>query len=77
MGSPYIIFFIIVGVARDLWTFVFCLLGVSWVMQKSLFELLISWKGTFGKKRSLYIYIYIFFFWGAGGGGGGGAFCYV
>jgi hypothetical protein len=39
-------------------------------MQKSVFELLISWKGTFGKKRSLYIYIYIFFFGGLGVGVG-------
>lgn len=48
-GSRQIILSSLWG-ATGLWTFVFCLVGMNWVMPKSVSELLFCWKGTFGKK---------------------------
>ena len=54
--------------AHSVWTFVFCLLGVSWVLSKQVVELFACWKGGFGCHWSVVILgslfsLYISFFY--------------
>jgi hypothetical protein len=49
-GEPVDHLFLHCEVARALWGFVPCLLGVSWVMPRSMTNLLACWKGPFRKK---------------------------
>ena len=39
-------------VAQDLWSMIFCLFGVSWVMLCSVKELLLSWAAWSGRRGS-------------------------
>ena len=43
-------------IARKLWSMVFGLIGVSWVMPKCVVELLASWQGWFGRHRNIAIW---------------------
>ena len=43
-------------VARELWTMVFSLFGVNWVMLKGIMELLASWKGNFNMGNNVGIW---------------------
>ena len=42
--------FILCGVARELLDFMWCLIGMGWVMPKMVQDLLTSWIGSCGKK---------------------------
>ena len=46
-------------VAMDLWSMVLGLFGVSWVMPKSVVELLACWQGWFGRHWNGHIWIII------------------
>jgi hypothetical protein len=43
-------FFLHCAVALELWSLVFCLFGVSWVMPNFMMGLLSYWKGQFDKR---------------------------
>ena len=36
-------------IAYELWSMVFCLFGIHWVMPYKVSELLASWQGKFGR----------------------------
>jgi hypothetical protein len=40
--------------AREIWSMVFGLFGVYWVMLSSTLELLECWQGSFGKHRNVF-----------------------
>ena len=42
--------------AQELWTFVFCLFGISWVMPLRVLDLLSSWRGNLGKSSSAVVW---------------------
>ena len=44
-------------VAMDLWSMVFGLFGVSWVMLQSIVRLLACWQGRFGRHQNGYIWL--------------------
>ena len=46
-------------VAMDLWSKVFGLFGVSWVMLQSVAGLLTCWQGRFGRHRNGYIWLIV------------------
>jgi hypothetical protein len=37
--------------SQDIWSLVFCLFGISWVMLDKVVDLLACWKGDFGKSQ--------------------------
>ena len=45
-------------IASKLWSLVFCLFELHWVMPLKVVELFESWQGKFGRHRNLF-----FFFW--------------
>ena len=40
-------------IAYELWSMVFCLFGIHWVMSYKVSELLASWQGKFGRHRNI------------------------
>ena len=38
-------------IAYELWSMVFCLFGIHWVMPYKVSELLASWQGKFGRPK--------------------------
>ena len=40
-------------IAYELWSMVFCLFGIHWVMPYKVSELLASWQGKFGRHRNI------------------------
>ena len=42
-------------IASDLWYMILVLFGVSWVMPKSIVELLACWEGHFGRHQNGHI----------------------
>ena len=40
-------------IAYDLWSMVFCLFGIHWVMLYKVSEVLASWQGKFGRHRNI------------------------
>jgi hypothetical protein len=42
--------------AQAIWSLVFCLFGISWVMPARVVDLLSSWMGGFGKSRSALVW---------------------
>ena len=51
-GKPVDHLFLHCSIAKDLWSMVFGLFGVSWVMPQSIVELLACWLGWFGGHRN-------------------------
>ena len=49
--------FIYCPIAFDLWSMVFTLFGIHWVMPKIVVELLAYWQGKFGRHRNYAIWI--------------------
>jgi hypothetical protein len=42
--------------AQAIWSLVFCLFGISWVMPARVIDLLTSWMGGFGKSRLAFVW---------------------
>ena len=40
-------------IAFELWSLVFCLFGIHWVMPHKIIELFESWQGKFGRHRNI------------------------
>ena len=40
-------------IACELWSLVFCLFGIQWVMPQKVIELFESWQGKFGRHRHI------------------------
>ena len=40
-------------IACELWSLVFCLFGIHWVMPQKVIELFESWQGRFGRHRNI------------------------
>ena len=40
-------------IACELWSLVFCLFGIHWVMPQKVIELFESWQGKFGRHRNI------------------------
>ena len=40
-------------IAWELWSLVFCLCGIHWVMPHTVIELFESWQGNFGQHRNV------------------------
>ena len=40
-------------IACEMWSLVFCLFGIHWVMPQKVFELFESWQGKFGRHRNI------------------------
>ena len=45
------------SIAFDLWSMVFTLIGIHWVMPKTVVELLACWQGKFGRHRNSAIWM--------------------
>ena len=45
--------------AMDMWSMVFGLFGVSWVIPQSVMELLACWRGRFGHHQNRYIWLIV------------------
>ena len=43
-------------IASELWSLVFCVFGLHWVMPKRVKDLLASWQGSFGLHRNVVIW---------------------
>ena len=41
------------SIACELWSLVFCLFGIHWVMPHKVIELFESWQGIFGRHRNI------------------------
>jgi hypothetical protein len=48
--------FLYCALARELWTMVFSLFGMYWVMSKRIVDVLASWKGRLGRHKNRYIW---------------------
>ena len=46
-------------IALDLWSMILVLFGLSWVMPKSVVELLACWQGCFGCHRNGHIWMVV------------------
>ena len=42
-------------IAYDLWSMVFCLFGIHWVILYKVSEVLASWQGKFGRHRNRFM----------------------
>ena len=46
-------------IAYDLWSMVFCLFGIHWVMLYKVSEVLASWQGKFGRHRNIGVWRFV------------------
>ena len=46
-------------IAYELWSIVFCLFGIHWVMPYKVSELLASWQGKFGRHRNIDLWRFV------------------
>ena len=56
-GESVVHLFIQCPIAFDLWSMVFTLFGIHWVMPKTVVELLACWQGKFGRHQNYAIWI--------------------
>lgn len=46
-------FLLFCPIAQELWSMVFCLFSILWVMTERVFELLALWQVKFGRQRNI------------------------
>ena len=46
-------------IAYEVWSMVFCLFGIHWVMPYKVIELLASWQGKFGRHQNIDLWRFV------------------